>query len=99
MRRAGQRRIRYLANDSFSLKVTPMLTISFQDAQANLSELIQRLTPGDEVVITDNQRPVARLLPTSPPPAERKLGTVRGTVLYMAPDFDAPLDDFREYME
>lgn len=28
----------------------------------------------------------------------RKLGTMRGSVLYIAPDFDAPLDDFREYM-
>jgi hypothetical protein len=28
-----------------------------------------------------------------------RLGTMRSTVLYMAPDFDAPLDDFREYME
>ncbi len=28
----------------------------------------------------------------------RQLGTMRGTVLYMAPDFDAPLEDFKEYM-
>jgi hypothetical protein len=30
---------------------------------------------------------------------ERKLGTLKGSVLYMAPDFDAPLEDFKEYME
>ena len=24
------------------------------------------------------------------------LGTMRGTVLYLAPDFDAPLDDFNQ---
>jgi len=24
---------------------------------------------------------------------------LKGTVLYMAPDFDAPLDEFKEYME
>jgi hypothetical protein len=29
----------------------------------------------------------------------RRPGTLRGTVKYMAPDFDAPLEDFREYME
>lgn len=29
----------------------------------------------------------------------RKPGTLKGTVKYMAPDFDAPLEDFREYME
>jgi hypothetical protein len=41
---------------------------------------------------------VAKLIAT-PQLAERKLGTLKGTVLYMAPDFDAPLDDFKEYME
>ena len=30
---------------------------------------------------------------SSPP---RRLGMLRGTVLYMAPDFDAPLEDFEE---
>jgi Protein of unknown function (DUF2281) len=34
---------------------------------------------------------------TSRPP--RQLGTMKGSVLYMAPDFDAPLEDFKEYME
>ena len=29
----------------------------------------------------------------------RKLGTLRGTVTYLAPDFDAPLDDFKEHMK
>jgi hypothetical protein len=43
---------------------------------------------------------VARLVASAPPQRKpRQLGTLRGTVLYMAPDFDAPLDDFKEYME
>ena len=29
----------------------------------------------------------------------RRAGTLKGTVKYMAPDFDEPLDDFKEYME
>jgi len=29
----------------------------------------------------------------------RQAGTLKGTVKYMAPDFDGPLNDFREYME
>jgi antitoxin (DNA-binding transcriptional repressor) of toxin-antitoxin stability system len=77
-----------------------MTTVSLQDAQATLPELIHRLTPGDEIVITENDRPVARLVRVAAEPQQpRRLGTMRGTVLYMAPDFDAPLDDFREYME
>jgi hypothetical protein len=28
----------------------------------------------------------------------RKAGTMKNLVAYMAPDFDAPLEDFKEYM-
>ena len=76
-----------------------MTTVSIQEAQAKLSELIHDLTPGKEVVITENDEPVARLVPPVSPPRRqpRRPGTLRGTVLYMAPDFDAPLEDFKEY--
>jgi len=75
-----------------------MTSISIADAQAKLADLIHGLAPGDEVVITENDQPIARLVPASQR-GERKLGTLKGSVLYMAPDFDAPLDDFKEYME
>ena len=78
-----------------------MATLTIQEAQATLSDLIHRLTPGEEVVITENDQPVARLVQTAPPPAPRKvprLGTLRGTVLSME-HFDDPLEDFKEYME
>jgi hypothetical protein len=29
---------------------------------------------------------------------KRKLGTMPGLIKYMAPDFDEPLEDFREYL-
>jgi prevent-host-death family protein len=74
-----------------------MTTVSIQEAQAKLSELIHRLTPGDEVVITENNQPVARLILAAVRPP-RKLGTLKGTVTYMAPDFEVPLDEFKEYM-
>jgi antitoxin (DNA-binding transcriptional repressor) of toxin-antitoxin stability system len=78
-----------------------MATVTIQEAQARLPDLIHRLTPGEEVVITENDQPVARIVPPTPtPPTKpRRLGTMKGTVLYMAPDFDAPLEDFKEYME
>jgi prevent-host-death family protein len=78
-----------------------MTTISIEEAQATLPDLIHRMSSGDEVVITENGQPVARLVPavTEPPLQQpRKPGFLRGSVLYMAPDFDAPLEDFRDYM-
>lgn len=77
-----------------------MTTITIQEAQATLPDLIHRLAAGDEVLITEDDQPVAKLVSTPPavPRKVRQLGTMAGTVLYMAPDFDAPLDDFAEYM-
>lgn len=71
-----------------------MASVTIQEAQARLPELIHRLTPGDEVVITENDRPVARLV-QSPAMSQRRrqLGTMKGTVLNVAADFDAPLED------
>lgn len=79
-----------------------MSTVTIREAQASLSHLIEQLRPGEEVVITDeHHQPVARLLLSAAPATRepRELGTLRGTVQYVAPDFDAPLDDFKEYME
>jgi prevent-host-death family protein len=77
-----------------------MSSVSIDEARAKLAELIHELHPGDEVVITEGEQPVARLLPaTVGTQKTRKLGTLHGTVTYVAPDFDAPLDDFDDYME
>jgi prevent-host-death family protein len=53
-----------------------MKTVSIQEAQANLSELIHQLRPGEEVVITENEQPVARLVPPANQPQRpsRRLG-------------------------
>jgi len=74
-----------------------MSAVTIEEAQANLKELIGKLAPGEQLVITENQKPVATIV--GAPRKERELGTLKGTVLYMAPDFDAPLEDFKEYME
>jgi antitoxin (DNA-binding transcriptional repressor) of toxin-antitoxin stability system len=77
-----------------------MTTLSIQEAQSRLAELIHGLIPGEELILTEDDRPVARLIRTTPPEWKTpRLGTLKGTVLYMAPDFDAPLDDFKDYME
>ena len=43
-----------------------MPTVTIEEAQNKLSELIHRLVPGEEVVITENDQPVARLARTEP---------------------------------
>jgi prevent-host-death family protein len=77
-----------------------MSTVTLEEAQARLANLIDQLQPGEEIVITRDQKPVARLVAEAKPERKpRRPGTLKGSVLYMAPDFNAPLDDFKEYME
>lgn len=77
-----------------------MIFVSLEDAQAKLGQLIEQLHPGEEIIITRDDRPVARLIVEAKASQQpRQLGALKGSVLYMAPDFDAPLEDFKEYME
>ena len=77
-----------------------MQSISLEHAQTHLAEVIARLQPGEEVDITRNEQPVAKIVAAGEPSLQpRKAGSAKGTVLYIAEDFDAPLEDFREYME
>lgn len=78
-----------------------MTMISIEDDQKKLPDLIHRLHSGDEVVITENDQPVARLIPPAREQMQkpRQSGTLRGSVVYMAPDFDAPLEELKDYME
>ncbi len=81
--------------------MTLSTTVTMEEAQAKLPELLANLESGDELIITQNHQPVKRLTVSEPAKQlqPRKPGTLRGTVLYIAPDFDAPLDEFKEYME
>jgi antitoxin (DNA-binding transcriptional repressor) of toxin-antitoxin stability system len=74
-------------------------SIAFEVSQFGLNESIAGLGPGEEVILTQDQRPVAKLIITGTVERGRKLGTMRGSVKYMASDFDAPLVDFRECAE
>jgi antitoxin (DNA-binding transcriptional repressor) of toxin-antitoxin stability system len=77
-----------------------MSTVALEEAKAHLEELVNHLQPGESIVITRDQKPVAQLTATGETiKLARRLGSLRGTILSMASDFDAPLEDFKEYME
>lgn len=80
------------------LKVDTMKHVELDQVQAELANLIKQALQGEEVVITQSERPVLRLvrIPASPP--RRKRGSAKGQIK-IAPDFDAPLEDFKAYME
>lgn len=66
------------------------------EAKTKLSQLVERAQSGEDVVITRNGRPVARLVPVPPPDSFLALrGTWRGQIR-IADDFDELPDDVAE---
>ena len=76
------------------------ITVTIEEAQEKLKELVHQLAPGDEIIITEQHRTIARLRGESDQPVKRPPpGLGKGSIVYMAADFDEPLDEMKEYME
>jgi prevent-host-death family protein len=73
------------------------INVTIDEAQNRLRDLIAGLNPDEEVVITENQRPVARLVSQKTPSPDRSLGFARGMISIVADD-DEHLNDFSDYM-
>jgi prevent-host-death family protein len=77
-----------------------MLTVTIEEAQNKLTELIHQLAPGEEVIITENQEPVAKLvsqLPKPRPGLRPPPGLGKGFITVVSDD-DEHLKDVEEYM-
>ena len=74
-------------------------TVTLEEAKAHLDTLIDHLKPGEEILITDQGQPLAQVKKAERTSWPCKAGSYRKAEFWMAPDFDAPLDDFKEYME
>jgi prevent-host-death family protein len=76
-----------------------MRTVALEKAQATLADLLHEVAGGEEFTITQNGEPKAKL---SPVPSRKHVQPHAGSLagkIWMSPDFDAPLDDFKDYMK
>jgi antitoxin (DNA-binding transcriptional repressor) of toxin-antitoxin stability system len=73
--------------------------VDFLEAKETLLELIEKTIAGEEIVITKDNEPVVKLVQTQSPKKRwpSKAGSAKGLV-WISDDFDAPLDDFHDYM-
>jgi prevent-host-death family protein len=55
-----------------------MQTVTLSDAQARLRDIIGKLYPGEEIILTQDEKPVARLLPLAPSRQPRPLSEFAG---------------------
>ncbi len=75
-----------------------MLQVNIHEAKTNLSKLINKVTNGEEVIIAKGNKPIVKMVLIKGLKPKRKLGTARRKIK-IADDFDAPLEDFKEYIK
>jgi len=67
-------------------------TVNVHEAKTQLSQLLVRVSMGEEVVIAKAGKPVARLVGLGTKPKRHAPGSAQGQV-WVVPDFTAPLPE------
>ncbi len=75
-----------------------MQQVDIEEAKAHLPDLVEAAMSGVEVVITKGDRPVVKLVPLAQSKPHPRFGSAAGLIT-MSEDFDAPLEDFKDYMK
>lgn len=66
--------------------------LNLTEAKAKFSEVVERASQGEEIIVTRMGQPVVRISPFDPGKAGRRLGLLEGRIR-LAPDFDDWPDD------
>jgi antitoxin (DNA-binding transcriptional repressor) of toxin-antitoxin stability system len=89
-----------------------MQQIDLDEAKSQMARLIQSALDGEEVILTENDQPVLKIVRVEKadapavlyrreqpaPKPYRQSGSAKG-LISMSGDFDDPLEDFAEYMQ
>jgi antitoxin (DNA-binding transcriptional repressor) of toxin-antitoxin stability system len=75
-----------------------MIQVTIKEAETHLKQLIQQALEGEEIVISQDQQPLVKLVALPEALKQRRIGHAKGVIIYMADDFDEPLPEFEEYM-
>jgi len=75
-----------------------MSTVTLEEAHKMLPELLTRLQPGEELIITEHGQPLAQVKKAERTSWPCTAGSYKKADFRMSSDFDAPLDEFKEYM-
>ena len=74
-----------------------MHQVTLEEARDRLAQLREEAGNGEEAIIKNNGYAV-KLTPLPSEKPRPHLGSAKADLVYMAPDFDAPLGDFKDYM-
>ncbi|MBI3650688.1 MAG: type II toxin-antitoxin system Phd/YefM family antitoxin [Acidobacteria bacterium] len=67
-------------------------TVKLEEAQHHFADWLAIAANGGEIIITQNGKPLARLVPVAQPKKQRIAGLNRGSI-WTSEDFDDPLPD------
>lgn len=70
--------------------------LNVDEAKAHFPDLIEAAINGEEVFITRDDQPVLKIVRVESARPRPKFGSAKGMVT-IADDFDAPLEEFRDY--
>ena len=73
-----------------------MLQINVHDPKVKLADLIEAAENGEEILIVTDNKKTFKIVEVDAPKKRRKAGSAKGMV-EIADDFDAPLEEFKEY--
>lgn len=74
------------------------MQVSLTEAAASLNDLVEAAINGEEVILLNGDRPAIRLMPIESVKPNRQPGIAKGSI-WISDDFNAPLEEFTEYME
>ena len=73
-----------------------MLQINEHDLKIRLADVIQAAKNGEEILIVTDEQETFKIVKVDVSKRRRKAGSAKG-MIELADDFDAPLEDFKEY--
>lgn len=71
--------------------------VNMHDAKSSLSKLVKRAAAGEDILIARDGKPAALLTRIPVRRCKLPIGALKGK-LFIADDFDAPLEEFKEYL-
>jgi antitoxin (DNA-binding transcriptional repressor) of toxin-antitoxin stability system len=76
-----------------------MHQVTIEQATANIASVFADVLRGEEIIITDRENPVAKVIPLESNKGKKRVfGGGKGIFTYVSDDFDEPLEDFKDYM-
>lgn len=73
----------------------PTKMVEIQQTETSLKELLSLIDTGTEVILTEGNTPIARLVPIAASPVQSRVAGLHLNAISVSDDFDEPLpDDF-----